>query len=163
TPDSQKITPRHVFGNLPKYAAGKPPQKVEGLQQYKLSSNENPLGPVPAVQSVIQKFSASNRYPDPLCTDLREALGSKLGVDPEGVVIGGGTLGALSQILAAFAGGNQDGSQAEVISPWRSFEAYPIVTGLAGAKEVRVPNLPNGEHDLDAMAAAITDRTKVVI
>ena len=56
TPDSQKITPRHVFGNLPKYAAGKPPQKVEGLQQYKLSSNENPLGPVPAVQSVIQKF-----------------------------------------------------------------------------------------------------------
>lgn len=163
TPDSQKITPRHVFGNLPKYVAGKPPQKVEGLQQYKLSSNENPLGPVPAVQSVIQKFSASNRYPDPLCTDLREALGSKLGVDPEDIVTGGGSLGALSQILAAFAGGNQDGSQDEVIYPWRSFEAYPIVTGLAGAKEVRVPNLPNGEHDLDAMAAAITDRTKVVI
>ncbi|WP_129657190.1 histidinol-phosphate transaminase [Rothia uropygialis] len=162
-PHDERITPRHVFSALPKYAAGKPPRAVEGLQQYKLSSNENPFGPVPAVQSVIQKFSTSNRYPDPLCTELRTVLGRHLGVDPDDIVTGAGSLGALAQILAAFAGGNEDGSQDEVIYPWRSFEAYPIVTGLAGAKEVRIPNLANGEHDLDAMADAITDRTKVVI
>ncbi|WP_178945398.1 histidinol-phosphate transaminase [Kocuria sp. TGY1127_2] len=162
-PHDERITPRHVFSALPKYAAGKPPRAVEGLQQYKLSSNENPFGPVPAVQSVIQKFSTSNRYPDPLCTELCAVLGRHLGVDPDDIVTGAGSLGALAQILAAFAGGNEDGSQDEVIYPWRSFEAYPIVTGLAGAKEVRIPNLANGEHDLDAMADAITDRTKVVI
>lgn len=160
---SDRIQPREVFSKLPKYAAGKPPRAVEGLTQYKLSSNENPYGPVPAVRDVIRTFETANRYPDPLCTRLRGALGEHLGVDPADIVTGAGSLGALGQILAAFAGGNTDGSQDEVIYPWRSFEAYPIVTGLAGAKEVRVPNLPNGEHDLDAMLAAITDRTRVII
>lgn len=163
TSPAEEITPRHVFSALPQYVAGKPPRAVEGLQQYKLSSNENPLGPIPAVQSVIQEFASSNRYPDPLCTSLRTALGRQLDVDPEDIVTGAGSLGALGQILAAFAGGNEDGSQDEVIYPWRSFEAYPIVTGLAGATSVAIPNLPNGEHDLEAMTAAITDRTTVII
>lgn len=158
-----RVRPRHVFDILPEYAAGKPPRPVEGLREYKLSSNENPLGPVPAVADVIAGFGTANRYPDPLCTDLRTALGEHLGVDPADIVTGAGSLGALTQILAAFAGGNPDGSQDEVVYPWRSFEAYPIVTGLAGARSVQVPNLPDGSHDLDAMAAAITDRTRVVI
>lgn len=160
---SRGITPREVFSGLPKYAAGKPPRAVEGLTQYKLSSNENPYGPVPAVREVIRDFATANRYPDPLCTRLRGVLGEHLGVDPADIVTGAGSLGALSQILAAFAGGNSDGTQDEVIYPWRSFEAYPIVTGLAGAREVRVPNLPSGEHDLEAMIRAITDSTKVII
>src|SRR6185312_17462543 len=51
----------------------------------------------------------------------------------------------------------------EVVYAWRSFEAYPIAVTAAGARNVRVPVLPDGRHDLDAMAAAITDRTKVVM
>ena len=55
------------------------------------------------------------------------------------IVTGAGSLGALNQILAAFAGQNDDGKADEVIYAWRSFEAYPISVGLAGAESVRIP------------------------
>jgi len=51
----------------------------------------------------------------------------------------------------------------EVIYAWRSFEAYPIAADLTGATTVRVPLRPDATHDLDAMAAAVTDRTRVVL
>ena len=68
------IPVRPVFDTLPSYAAGKPPVPVEGLTRYKLSSNENPLGPVPEVARVLAEFDAVHRYPDPLSTALRTAL-----------------------------------------------------------------------------------------
>lgn len=161
--NTPQIQPRPVFSVLPKYAAGKPPSPIAGLKQYKLSSNENPYGPVPAVASILAEFDTAHRYPDPLSTKLRTALAQRLGVDAENIVTGAGSLGALNQILKAFAGANFDGTQDEVIYAWRSFEAYPILVGLLGAKSVQVPNLPNGAHDLDAMAAAVTDRTRVIL
>ena len=154
---------RPVFDTLPSYAAGKPPAPVEGLTRYKLSSNENPLGPVPEVARVLAEFDAVHRYPDPLSTALRTALAGQLGVDAEDIVTGAGSLGALNQILKTFAGVNADGVQDEVIYAWRSFEAYPILVGIMGARSVQVPNLPDGSHDLDAMAAAITDRTRLIL
>ena len=153
------IPVRPVFNTLPSYAAGKPPAPVEGLTQYKLSSNENPLGPVPEVTRVLAEFATVHRYPDPLSTALRHKLSARLGVDADDIVTGAGSLGALNQILKTFAGINADGVQDEVIYAWRSFEAYPILVGIMGARSVQVPNLPDGSHDLDAMAAAITDRT----
>lgn len=155
--------PRPVFSALPKYAAGKPPAVVEGLQQFKLSSNENPFGPVAEVAEILNRFDTVHRYPDTLSTALREKLGAHLGVDPEGIVTGAGSLGALTQILATFAGANDDGSKDEVIYSWRSFEAYPICVGLAGAQSVQVPNNPDGSHNLPALLEAITDRTRVII
>lgn len=157
------IPVRPVFDTLPSYAAGKPPAPVEGLTRYKLSSNENPLGPVPEVARVLAEFDAVHRYPDPLSTALRTALAEQLGVDAEDIVTGAGSLGALNQILKTFAGVNADGVQDEVIYAWRSFEAYPILVGIMGARSVQVPNLPNGRHDLDAMAAAVTDRTRLIL
>ena len=157
------IPVRPVFNTLPSYAAGKPPAPVEGLTQYKLSSNENPLGPVPEVARVIAEFATAHRYPDPLSTALRQKLSARLGVDADDIVTGAGSLGALNQILKTFAGVNADGVQDEVIYAWRSFEAYPILVGIMGARSVQVPNLPNGAHDLDAMAAAITDRTRLIL
>lgn len=157
------IPARPVFDTLPSYAAGKPPAPVEGLTRYKLSSNENPLGPVPEVARVLAEFDAVHRYPDPLSTALRTALAGQLGVDAEDIVTGAGSLGALNQILKTFAGVNADGVQDEVIYAWRSFEAYPILVGIMGARSVQVPNLPNGAHDLDAMAAAVTDRTRLIL
>ena len=157
------IPVRPVFNTLPSYAAGKPPVPVEGLTQYKLSSNENPLGPVPEVARVLAEFATAHRYPDPLSTALRQKLSARLGVDADDIVTGAGSLGALNQILKTFAGVNADGVQDEVIYAWRSFEAYPILVGIMGARSVQVPNLPDGSHDLDAMVAAITERTRLIL
>ena len=157
------IPVRPVFNTLPSYAAGKPPAPVEGLTQYKLSSNENPLGPVPEVARVLAEFATVHRYPDPLSTALRQKLSARLGVDADDIVTGAGSLGALNQILKTFAGVNADGVQDEVIYAWRSFEAYPILVGIMGARSVQVPNLPDGSHDLDAMVAAITERTRLIL
>ncbi|WP_154606369.1 histidinol-phosphate transaminase [Arthrobacter sp. AQ5-05] len=157
------VHPRPVVARLPKYAAGKPPSVIAGLESFKLSSNENPLGPVPAVMDMLAGKLEVHRYPDTMCTALRTALGTFLDVPAEDVVTGAGSLGALNQILAAFAGQNDDGHPDEVVYAWRSFEAYPICVGLAGAKSVQVPVRGDGTHDLPAMAAAVTDRTTVVL
>ncbi|WP_200896415.1 histidinol-phosphate transaminase [Pseudarthrobacter chlorophenolicus] len=157
------IDPRPVVGRLPRYAAGKPPAAVDGLASYKLSSNENPLPPLPAVLEAIAQQTDFNRYPDPLSSRLRAALAEFLQVPAADIVTGAGSLGALNQILAAFAGQNDDGKADEVIYAWRSFEAYPISVGLAGAESVRVPVTADGRHDLEAMAAAVSARTKVIL
>ncbi len=157
------IRPRPVVDRLPRYAAGKPPATVEGLASYKLSSNENPLPPIPAVRQAIAARTDFNRYPDPLSSQLRAALAEFLDVPADDVVTGAGSLGALNQLLATFAGQNDDGKADEVIYAWRSFEAYPICVGLAGAESVRIPLTGDGRHDLDAMAAAVTARTKVIL
>ncbi|KRE82053.1 histidinol-phosphate transaminase [Arthrobacter sp. Soil763] len=157
------IRPRPVVDLLPRYAAGKPPAPVEGLTSYKLSSNENPLPPIPAVLQAIAAQTDINRYPDPLSSKLRGALAGFLDVPAEDIVTGGGSLGALNQLLATFAGQNDDGKADEVIYAWRSFEAYPISVGLAGAQSVQIPLTADGRHDLDAMAAAVTARTRVIL
>ncbi|WP_138444727.1 histidinol-phosphate transaminase [Sinomonas susongensis] len=163
TPRSLVVGPRSVINRLPKYAAGKPPAAVQGLESFKLSSNENPLPPLPAVLDAIAAETAVNRYPDPVASSLRARLADFLGVPAEDIVTGGGSLGALNQLLAAFAGQQDDGVQDEVVYAWRSFEAYPISVGLAGAKSVQAPVTEDGRHDLEAMAAAVTDRTRVVL
>lgn len=157
------IQPRPVVAKLPRYAAGKPPVAVDGLTSYKLSSNENPLPPIPAVIGAIARQTDFNRYPDPLSSRLRAELAGFLDVPAEDIVTGAGSLGALNQLLAAFAGRNEDGRPDEVIYAWRSFEAYPISVGLSGAEGVPVPLADGGRHDLRAMAAAVTARTKVIL
>ncbi len=157
------IRPRPVVDLLPRYAAGKPPVPVDGLVSFKLSSNENPLPPIPAVQQAIAAQTDFNRYPDPLSSKLRGALAGFLDVPAEDIVTGAGSLGALNQLLATFAGQNDDGKADEVIYAWRSFEAYPISVGLAGAESVQVPLTAEGRHDLDAMAAAVTARTRMIL
>ncbi|WP_144791017.1 histidinol-phosphate transaminase [Kocuria palustris] len=158
------VTPRAALSALPAYAAGKPPQPVEGLEAFKLSSNENPWGPVPAARDAIAEAAGRmHRYPDPTASALRERIGAHLSVPAEDVVTGAGSLGALTQIIAAFAGTASDGRGDEVIYAWRSFEAYPIVVGTAGATGVQIPNRADGSHDLEAMLAAITPRTRVIL
>ncbi|HEY8753690.1 MAG TPA: histidinol-phosphate transaminase [Arthrobacter sp.] len=158
-----EIRPRPVVARLPRYVAGKPPVPVEGLASYKLSSNENPLPPIPAVLKAIAGQTDFNRYPDPLSSKLRAALAEFLAVPAEDIVTGAGSLGALNQLLSTFAGQNDDGKPDEVIYAWRSFEAYPISVGLVGAESVRIPLTADGRHDLDAMAAAVTVRTRVIL
>nr|WP_255368443.1 histidinol-phosphate transaminase [Agromyces sp. CF514] len=146
---------RPEIAALPPYRQGRP-APAEG---YKLSSNENPFDPLPGVvEAVAATASQINRYPDATALALRERLGERFGVTSDEVLIGDGSVALLAQfILAAAAPGD------EVLYSWRSFEAYPGLVTVAGAKSVQIPNRADHGHDLDAMAAAITDRTRVVI
>jgi histidinol-phosphate aminotransferase len=98
-----------------------------------------------------------NRYPDFASTALVEALAGRFGVPAEHLAVGTGSVAVAQQVLLAAAGEGD-----EVVFPWRSFEAYPILVQLSGATAVRVPLTGDGGHDLDAMASAVTDRTRVV-
>jgi histidinol-phosphate aminotransferase len=91
-------------------------------------------------------------------TALVEAIAKHVGVEPERVAVGTGSVGVLGQILAATCGEGD-----EVVHAWRSFEAYPIMVQLSGAIGVPVPLAPGGRHDLPAMAAAVSDRTRLVL
>jgi histidinol-phosphate aminotransferase len=125
---------------------------------YKLSSNENPLPPLPGVleaaQAVLERL---NRYPDMGNTALYDALAATFDVCPDMVTAGTGSTALLYGAVQAFC---EPGD--EVVYPWRSFEAYPIAVGVGAATAVPVPLTPTGEHDLAAMAAAVTDRTRIV-
>lgn len=132
---------------------------VNGVVPIKSSSNENPLPPLPAVLEALAEAGASiHRYPDMYATDLVERLAGRHGVTPSEVVVGGGSVGVLAHLLQAYAGPGD-----EVLFAWRSFEAYPILTLLAGATPVTVPLDADARHDLPALAAAVTERTKVVM
>ncbi len=124
----------------------------------KLASNETTQGPLPSVREAIAQAAAGvNRYPDIRATALVESLAKKLGVATENVAAGNGSV-ALCQEVVQIACGPGD----EVLFAWRSFEAYPIITRVAGATPIQVPLTAEHVHDLDAMLAAITDRTRLI-
>lgn len=130
-----------------------------GITPYKLSSNENPYPPLPGVLDAVRAAAETmNRYPDMGAVQMYDALAARLGVHPGQLAAGTGSVATLYQLLQAFC---EPGD--EVVHAWRSFEAYPIAIAVAGAASVPVPLTPDARHDLDAMAAAVTDRTKVVL
>lgn len=150
---------RSALDQVPAYVAGKPPIAREGLTVYKVSSNENPYPPLPSVVKVIEAAATQvNRYPDMGVTALTDALAAHLDVPREQIATGTGSVGVLAQIIQSTCDPGD-----EVVYAWRSFEAYPIVVAIAGAVSVQVPLTADHRHDLDAMAAAITDRTRVVL
>lgn len=150
---------REVLAQMPDYKPGKPAVAPPGVTAYKLSSNENPYGPLPSVLKAIDEGAATiNRYPDMAVTALTQRLTQALGVPPECIAMGTGSVAVLAQVVEAACDAGD-----EVVFAWRSFEAYPIVTQVAGAKPIRVGLDADARHRLDAMAAAITDRTRVVL
>ena len=149
---------RQAIDVLPSYKAGRSVSAVSGLTPYKLSSNELPFDPPQKLVDVLSSAgAASHRYPDPFASALTAALAASLGLSADMVALGTGGVGVCQQIVQAFCNAGD-----EVIFPWRSFEAYPIICGIAGAKQVDVPLLADGTHDLHAMAAAVTDKTRMV-
>jgi histidinol-phosphate aminotransferase len=150
---------RPAIADIPAYVPGKPPAPREGVPTYKLSSNENPYPPLPGVlDAVTEATEAMNRYPDMGCTALYSALSDRLGVPADHLAAGTGSVAVLYHLLQAFCEAGD-----EVVYAWRSFEAYPIAVAVTGATSVQVPLDREARHDLDAILAAITDRTKVVI
>ena len=146
------------MAGIPAYVAGRPAPPPHGRPTYKLSSNENPYPPLPAVLELVQvALGQMNRYPDMGNHDLYEALAGKLGVDEERLAAATGSVALIYQLVQAFCDPGD-----EVVYAWRSFEAFPIAVAAGAAASVRVPVAADGRHDLAAMAEAVTERTRVV-
>lgn len=155
-PDTPVTVPlRAAVAALPAYVPGARPSG----QAYKLSSNENPYPPLPTVLAAIQAAAAEvNRYPDMYATELVETIAGRAGVGADQVVVGNGSVAVLQHVLEAVV---EPGD--EVVFPWRSFEAYPIITAVSGGTAVTVPVTGDGRLDLPAMAGAVTERTRAVL
>ena len=153
---------RPAVAAMASYRPGKSAAQAEDehgiTDAIKLASNENPYPPVPAVVEAIAAAAGNvNRYGDHRAADLRAAIAGWLDVDVDRVAAGCGSVGLLQQLLLAYVDPGD-----EVVYPWPSFEAYPIDVQLTGGVEVTVP-LVDHTFDLEAVAAAVTDRTKLVL
>lgn len=152
------VNTRATLAQLPAYTPGR---TVPGA--VKLASNEMPYPPLPSVAEAIAAVVAGgpngsfNRYPDNGSAALTEVLAARVGAAPANIAVGCGSVALCQQLVQATC---DDGD--EVLFPWRSFEAYPIVTTVAGARPVTVPVAADHRLDLGALAAAVTDRTRMV-
>jgi len=154
--------PEHVRG-ISRYIAGKPTEELArelGLDAatiVKLASNENPRGPGPGVRAAIAAAVAElPRYPDSNAFTLKAALSKRLNVAPEQLVLGNGSNDVLELVTLAFL---QPGDEA--VFAEHAFIVYPLATQARGAEGIVVPAKQHG-HDLAAMRAAITRRTRIV-
>ncbi|OSC41430.1 pyridoxal phosphate-dependent aminotransferase [Mycobacterium decipiens] len=146
---------RPELAGLPVYVPGK---TVPGA--IKLASNETVFGPLPSVRAAIDRATDTiNRYPDNGCVRLKAALARHLGSGfaPEHVAVGCGSVSLCQQLVQITASVGD-----EVVFGWRSFELYPPQVQVAGATAIQVP-LTDQTHDLYAMLAAVTDRTRLII
>src|SRR3954449_340376 len=141
------------MGSLPAYVPG---PKTPGA--IVLASNESPYGLLPSVADVLAESTGSvSRYPDMASSELIAAVAEHHGVEPQRVAVGAGSVEVCGQLASAALGAGD-----EVVFGWRAFEAYPILTAVAGGTAVKVSLDAQHVHDVDAMVAAVTDRTRVV-
>jgi histidinol-phosphate aminotransferase len=148
--------------HLAPYEAGKPLETLERelgvTNAIKLASNENPLGPSPRAMSAATKVMCSaHRYPDAAAFALRERIAQKLAVSADEVIQGNGSSEVIDLALRTFVDRGQ-----HVIFGEPSFSMYRIVCAAAGVPFTAVP-LRELTHDLDAMAAAVTEATRMVL
>src|SRR3954463_7179542 len=147
----------------PVYEPGKPIEYVArelGLDAatiIKLASNENPWGPSPrAVEAATRALESGELYPDGGCFELRQKLATKWQLSADQFVVGNGSNEIIELLGHVFIGAGD-----EVVMGAPAFVVYKLVTLLFGAKPVEVP-LRDWCHDLPAIRAAITPRTKLV-
>jgi histidinol-phosphate aminotransferase len=125
----------------------------------KLASNETTHGPLPTVAKVIAEAAElANRYPDNQSSELRAAIAEFHGVEVANIAVGCGSVALCQELVQITCEAPTD----EVMFAWRSFEAYPIVTQVGNARAVQVPLTEGLAHDFDAMAAAITEHTRLI-
>jgi len=144
------------------YIPGKPVETLlreKGLDRaIKLASNENPYGASPkAIAAMQQTASEMHRYPDGDANALKEKLAEFHAVERDQILIGNGSNEVLELLIRTFAGSGD-----EVVYAQRGFIVYALATQAAGATGVAVPEADGLSHDLDAMAAAVTQHTKLV-
>jgi histidinol-phosphate aminotransferase len=145
------------------YVPGKPAQELAremGLDEagiVKLASNENPLGPGPAALVAMQAAIADiARYPDGNGFELKAAIQRHRGVDTERIVLGNGSNDVLELVGRTFL---TPGTSA--VYSQHAFAVYPLTVQAQGATHIQVPAREHG-HDLDVMAAAVREDTRIV-
>ncbi len=143
------------------YVPGRHPAEIEreyGVDEVlKLASNENPLGPSPKALAALEGLTQELRYyPDSRARDLREALAGRHGVEPEQIVVGNGSVECIDLVARAFL---RPGDEA--VCGFPCFPRFPIACQVVGVSPVVVPHV-GWTTDLDGIARAVTDRTRVV-
>jgi histidinol-phosphate aminotransferase len=162
------VSERPAVRALPAYKPGRNPADLAreiGVERaIKLASNEVAFPPLPAViQALTAAAAETNRYPDNGAVVLTRALAERYDVDPAQVVTGCGAVMLCQQLVQSY---NDPGTS--IAFAWRSFEMYPLLAQVAGARDIRVPLIPGrpggpaDTHDLEALADAIDDTTRVV-
>ena len=143
------------------YVPGRPIEEVERelkIRAVKLASNENPLGPSPrALEAAREALSGVNRYPDGGGHYLREALAGLHGVQIENLILGLGSSELIDLSARMMVRPGDEG-----LTSLGSFPLYYIAIQATGGDLIAVP-LKNHAFDLDAMARAITSRTRFII
>lgn len=152
---------RSGVNELKVYRPGKPIEEVErelGITDVvKMASNENPLGPSPlALEAIRETLGKINLYPDGNGYYLKQDLARHWGVEPEQVVLGNGSDEIVQLIAMAFV---NEGDEAIMATP--SFPRYEPVVRLMGGVAREVP-LNDHRHDLEAMAALINEKTRLI-
>lgn len=161
------INPPDYISAIKPYIPGKPIEELErelGIKDsVKLASNENPLGPsAMAVRAISESLMSNdlsntiNRYPDGSGCYIKKALSEKLLVKEDEIILGNGSNELIDIAARTFV---QPADEAVMAYP--SFVVYPMAIQAIGGKPIQVP-LKGYTHDLDAMADAVTSRTKAV-
>ena len=134
------------------------PPSVDATRYARLNSNENPLGPSPrAVQALHEAASAVHLYPDAKASTLRAALAERFGVEPDAVACCNGSDEMIALLTQALLSASEN-----LVMSEGSFVTFGVRAAAAGARVVRVP-MRDYRHDLDAMAAAVDEKTRVVV
>ena len=152
--------PKNIAEIIP-YPPGKPLEELEreyGItDSIKLASNENPWGPSPKAVAAVQKtLNGLHRYPDGSSYHLTQALADWTGAAPEEIVLGNGSNEVIEFLVKAFVRADD-----EVVTSHPSFLMYQKFVQVRGGTNVVIP-LKDMQHDLEAIAAAVTERTKLI-
>jgi histidinol-phosphate aminotransferase len=154
---------RSYVNDIKPYKPGKPIDEVVrelGItgDVIKLASNENPLGPSPkAVKAIEKNINTINLYPDDNCFYLKKAISAKFHMPSEQIIIGSGSVELIELIFKAYVNPGD-----EVIMSDPSFIMYRIACQIYGGKRVAIP-LHEYHHDIDTIAEAVTEKTKILI
>ncbi|WP_417319560.1 histidinol-phosphate transaminase [Emcibacter sp.] len=152
------VSPRKGILDITPYKPGE--SKIAGVDRIiKLASNESPLGASPKVYAALEQAMEKDLalYPDPACTELKQAIGEVHGIDPAQILCTNGSEEMLTLLVRAYVGDDD-----EVILSKYGFLVPPLMTMAAGGKPVLVAE-KDYVADIDAMIAAQTARTKMVV
>ena len=133
--------------------AGIPQDKV-----IRLNGNENPYGPSPAVAEALSNFLNFNQYPDPEQRQLRDALSSYVGVDPDRIIAGNGSDELIDMLFRMFIGPGDN-----IINLTPTFGMYSLGAEICGGQAISVPRDEHFAIDLEGIKLAITPRTKAIV
>lgn len=155
---SEVVMVRADLERLPAYVPGKRPAQRDTSTIARLASNESPFAPLPSVQRALtEELAGVNRYPDMGCAGLIADLAAHLSVDSSCVSVGNGSSSLIRDLVTTVAGPGD-----EVLFAAPSFPYYGNAAIIAGATPVCVPLDSAHGHDLEAMAEAVTELTRIV-